>query len=162
VLRSRAFFAETNLGRRILGPVELALQEVRALEMFEPAPSTLVLADWCARLGQDLFYPPNVGGWKGGRHWISAQSMIGRANFAAALVGGRLTRQRQPCDVLALAKRHGRAGSLRELVTFYGDLLLPGRAPIDRIATADAKALTPQIARRAVVLLLASPEAQLA
>jgi uncharacterized protein (DUF1800 family) len=163
VLRSRAFFAEANLGRRVLGPVEFALQAARALEMLDPAPSTLVLADWCARLGQDLFYPPNVGGWKGGRHWISAQSMIGRANFAAALVGGRLTRQRQPCDVLALARRHGRAGSLRELIAFYGDLLLTGRAPTDRIAAESARApLTPQTARRAVVLLLASPEAQLA
>jgi uncharacterized protein (DUF1800 family) len=163
VLRSRAFFAEANLGRRILGPVELVVQAARALETFDPAPSTLVLADWCARLGQDLFYPPNVGGWKGGRHWISAQSMIARANFAAALVGGRLTRQRQPCDVLALARRHGCGGNLREVIAFYGDLLLPGRAPIDRIAAAGAKApLTPQLARRAVVLLLACPEAQLA
>jgi len=140
--------------------VELVVGAARAL-VLEPAPSTLVLADWCARLGQDLFYPPNVGGWKGGRHWISPQSMIGRANCAAALVGGRLARQRQPCDVLALARRHGRAGSLRELVGFYGDLLLPGRAPADRVATGNAP-LTPATARRAVVLLLASPEAQLA
>jgi uncharacterized protein (DUF1800 family) len=162
VVRSQAFFAEGNLGRHVLSPVELVLGSARTLEALEPAPSTLVLADWCARLGQDLFYPPNVGGWKGGRHWISAQSMIGRANFAAALVGGRLTRQRQPCDVLALARRHGRGNSLREVIAFYGDLLLPGRAPIDRIAAEGAKAtLTPETARRAVVLLLASPEAQL-
>src|SRR5262249_55257493 len=90
ILRSRAFFAEANLGRRILGPVEFIVGSARALEMFDPAPSTLAIADWCARLGQDLFQPPNVGGWPGGRHWISGQTMIGRANFAAALVGGRL------------------------------------------------------------------------
>ena len=60
---------------------------VRALEMLDPAPSTPVLADWCGRLGQDLFYPPNVGGWPGGRSWITTRSAIGRANFAAALVG---------------------------------------------------------------------------
>jgi uncharacterized protein (DUF1800 family) len=164
VLRSRAFFAEANLGRRVLGPVEFAVGAARALELFEPAPSTLVLADWCARLGQDLFQPPNVGGWPGGRQWISAQSMIGRANFAAALVGGTLARDRRPADALGLARRHGRGTDLRDLIAFYCDLLLTGASPGDRIAAALGAntALTAETARRAVVLILASPEAQLA
>jgi uncharacterized protein (DUF1800 family) len=163
ILRSRVFFAEANLGARVQGPAELTVGAARALERFGSV-STLVLADWCARLGQDLFYPPNVGGWPGGRHWISPQSMIARANFAAALVGGALTRPPQPFDALALAKRHGRAGSLRELIGFYGDLLLTGARPDERIANAlgARTALTPEIARRAVILILASPEAQLA
>jgi RNA polymerase sigma factor (sigma-70 family) len=114
VLRSRAFFAETNLGRRVLGPVEFTVGTARALELFDPAPSTLVLADWCARLGQDLFQPPNVGGWPGGRAWLSAQAMIGRANLAAAVVGGTLTRDRRGLDAVGLARRHGRGGDLRE------------------------------------------------
>jgi uncharacterized protein (DUF1800 family) len=164
VLRSRAFFAESNLGTRVQGPAEFTVGAARALERFDSASSTLVLADWCARLGQDLFYPPNVGGWNGGRHWISPQSMIGRANFAAALVHGTLTRPPQPFDALALAKRPGRGGGLRRLIAFYGDLLLTGARPDDRIAAAlGAKAaLTPDSARRAVILILASPEAQLA
>ncbi len=101
VLRSRAFFATANLGKRVLGPVEYVLGALRTLELSVPASSTLVLADWCARLGQDLFQPPNVGGWPGGRQWISPQSMIGRANCAAALVNGTLTNTRQPLDALA-------------------------------------------------------------
>ena len=55
----------------------------RALECFDPPPSSLVLGEWAARLGQDLFYPPNVGGWKGGRDWLTSQAIIGRANYAA-------------------------------------------------------------------------------
>jgi uncharacterized protein (DUF1800 family) len=163
VLRSRVFFTEANLARRVLGPVEFVVGSARALAMFAPAPSTLVLADWCARLGQDLFAPPNVGGWLGGRHWVSAQAMIGRANFAAALVGGGLARDRRPFDALAPARRHGRGGDLRALIAFYGELLLPGRSPDDRIAAAQGPkaTLTPATARRAVALLLASPEAQL-
>jgi uncharacterized protein (DUF1800 family) len=163
VLRSRAFFAETNLGSRVLGPAELTVGAARALERFDSA-STLVLSSWCARLGQDLFYPPNVGGWPGGRHWVSPQSMIGRANFAAALVNGTLARPIQPFDALALARHHGRGGSLRELIAFYGDLLLTGARPDERIANAlgARTALTPESARRAVILILASPEAQLA
>ena len=142
----------------------MVVAAARALELFDPAPSTLVLADWSARLGQDLFQPPNVGGWPGGRPWVSAQSMIGRANYAAALVNGALTRAPQPLDVVAPAKRHGRGGDLRELIGFYGDLLLTGPRPDDRVAAAvGARAgLTAKTARRAVILLLASPEAQLA
>ena len=46
--------------------MEFVVGAVRAFELLDPPPSTLVLADWAARLGQDLFYPPNVGGWPGG------------------------------------------------------------------------------------------------
>jgi hypothetical protein len=60
VLRSRTFFADENLGDRVLSPVEYVIGAARALELFEPPSSTLVLAEWCGRLGQDLFYPPNA------------------------------------------------------------------------------------------------------
>ncbi len=92
ILRSAAFFAEKNLGKRILGPVEFVVGSARRLELFEQPPSTLLLADWAGRLGMELFYPPNVGGWTGGRAWINTQAMIGRANYAIALVEGRLSR----------------------------------------------------------------------
>jgi uncharacterized protein (DUF1800 family) len=60
VLRSRAFFAEANLGTRILGPAEYVVGAARALELFDPPPSTLILAEFIGHLGQNLFYPPNV------------------------------------------------------------------------------------------------------
>jgi hypothetical protein len=164
VLRSRAFFAAANLGRRVVAPAEFVVAAARALEMFDPAPSTLVLADWSARLGQDLFQPPNVGGWPGGRQWVSAQSMVGRANFAADLVRGTLARDRRAFDAAGWARRHGRGADLADLVAFCGDVLLPGARPDERVVAAlgaNAK-LTPETARRAVVLVLASPEAQLA
>ena len=62
-------------GTRVVGPVEFVVGPVRALELLDPPPSTLVLADWAARLGQDLFYPPNVGGWPGGRAWLSTRAL---------------------------------------------------------------------------------------
>jgi hypothetical protein len=164
VLRSRAFFAEANLGTRVLGPVEYVIGSARALEWFEPPPDTLLLAEWSARLGQDLFYPPNVGGWKGGRDWISPQTMIGRANYAAALVGGTLCRG-QALDALALPGRHGKAGDLQVALTFYAELLHgspPDAAWRDRLAASlgPKATATPQAVRRAVVLILAAPEAQ--
>jgi hypothetical protein len=110
VLRSRTFFDDGQLGTRVVGPVQYVVGAPRALEALEPPPSTLVLADWAARLGQDLFYPPNVGGWPGGRGWISTRSVIGRANYAAALAGGDGV-GRPPVDALGFARRHGRGNS---------------------------------------------------
>jgi hypothetical protein len=40
------------------------------------------LTEWCGWLGQDLFYPPNVGGWPGGRSWLTTRAVLGRANYA--------------------------------------------------------------------------------
>jgi uncharacterized protein (DUF1800 family) len=167
VLRSRAFFAEANLGTRVLGPVEFVVGSARLLEAFAPPPSTLLLADWSGRMGQDLFYPPNVGGWPGGRAWISTQAMIGRANFAAALVGGKLWRSGAPFDALGLAARHDRGKDLDDFLAFLGELLHgapPPSAWRERLlATLGPRsALTPEAARRATALMLASPEAQLA
>ena len=64
VLRSKLFFSDANLGGRVIGPAEFIIGLARALEVFDPPPSTLVLTEWMRRLGQDLFYPPNVGGWE--------------------------------------------------------------------------------------------------
>jgi uncharacterized protein (DUF1800 family) len=167
LLRSRAFFAGANLGRRVVGPVEFVAGAVRALEMFDPPPSTVLLADWAARLGQDLFRPPNVGGWPGGRHWLSARTLIGRANFAADLVLGRLSTPPAPLDAVALARKHGRGGGLGELARFYADLLLggvPSEGWLKRLLAGlgGKPSLTPDTACRVVILTLSSPEAQLA
>src|SRR5438552_14130386 len=123
MLRSRAFFAEDNLGNRVLGPVEFLVGVARALECFDPPPSSIVLGEWSARLGQDLFYPPNVGGWTGGRDWLTAQAIIGQANYAAALVEGRLWARPVALDGIALAKRHQRGRDLEDIMTFCAELL---------------------------------------
>ncbi len=167
ILRSRAFFAESNLGNRVLGPVEFLVGTARALECFDPPPSSLVLGEWSARLGQDLFYPPNVGGWTGGRDWLTTQAIIGRANYAAALVGGELAARKVPLDGLALAGRHGRDRDLEEIVTFVAELLTgapPDAAWRKRLMTAlGPKAKRePEAARAGIALVIASPEVQMA
>jgi Protein of unknown function (DUF1800) len=162
VLRSEAFFAHSNLGTRVQSPVEFTVNAVRALELLDPPPSTLVLADWSARLSQDLFNPPNVGGWPGGRSWLSARALIGRANFATALVDGRGIGREAPLEPIALAERHGRGSGQAETVSFLCELVL-GLAPDARwIEQVSSKAgWNPESARRAVTRLIAAPEAQL-
>src|SRR5262249_43961773 len=148
---------------RVLGPVEYVIGAARALGLFEPPSSTLVLAEWCGRLGQDLFYPPSVGGWPGGRSWLTTRAALGRANYAAALVEGRRVGRPGPMDALALAGRHGE----KDVVAFYTRLLLgtePTTAWRGRLAAGVDPKLTDQAeaARRTVALILAMPEAQVA
>lgn len=166
ILRSQAFFAQENMSSRVAGPIELVIRSARRLELFNDPPSTLLLADWAARLGQDLFYPPNVGGWAGGRRWISTRTMICRANFVAALVEGRLSRSRKPCPVLGLARRHGYGDTPMSLLKFYAELVhgtVPEAKWLDQLVKAlgPKVTLTPETARKAVTLILAAPEASL-
>jgi uncharacterized protein (DUF1800 family) len=149
LLGSRRFFDSANLGHRVSSPIEFAVGAVRALEMFDPAPSTPVLADWCGRLGQDLFYPPNVGGWPGGRAWITTRSAIGRANFAAALIGGEPVGLSSPFDPIALAARHGQERN----PSFFAHLLLGVDGPQVPLGAAGPT-------RLALIQLLSSPAAQ--
>jgi uncharacterized protein (DUF1800 family) len=154
ILRSRRFFAAENLGNRFLGPVEFIAGAVRALEFFDPAPSTLALADWSARLGQNLFDPPNVGGWPGGRDWISPRTMILRTNFAVALAGGTGVGRTHAYDPGDLVRRLGAEGTtvadFHHRLLFGADLAPEWRRRLNGLPAGEV-----------VAALLASPEAQL-
>lgn len=160
ILRSQEFFDDSNIGNRVLAPVDFIVGSAVALGRLNPPPSTLLLADWSMRLGQDLFYPPNVGGWKGGRTWLAARGLIGRANYAAALVGGSGVGSLQPLDGLALAEREGNG----DAVLAASQLVLardPELSWKDRIVSEVGSARDADAARRIFTIALASAEAQL-
>jgi uncharacterized protein (DUF1800 family) len=156
ILHSRLFFSDANVGSRVLGPTEFVVGAVRAIGLFDPAPSTLALADWTARMGQELFDPPNVGGWPQGRAWVHTRAVIARSNFAAALTSGRSVGLPAPLDAAAPAQKYGFGSTPDALVTFYYRLLF-GIDP-----QADVRRRVNGIASgRVVEVLLSSPEAQL-
>jgi uncharacterized protein (DUF1800 family) len=76
-----------------------------------------------ASMGQQLFEPPNVGGWPLGSGWFSTGTMLARSNFAAALA----TSQRQH---LAAALQP-EAGSPQALLQAMLDRMTP--APLDTV-----------------------------
>jgi uncharacterized protein (DUF1800 family) len=166
VLRSERFFADDTAGRRVSGPVQWAVAAARRFLPLEPPPSPLRLAEWAARMGQALYYPPNVGGWPGGRAWLSPLALLGRANLAADLVAGRLSQPAgAPPDLLGLARRFGRGTSREAVADFLTDLILGG-APDEGwagrvVAAAGKGSELPAFARRTAAAILASPEAQL-
>ncbi|HJZ58642.1 MAG TPA: DUF1800 family protein, partial [Gemmataceae bacterium] len=145
-----------NVRSRVLGPVEFVVGSARALGLVDPAPSTLALADWSARLGQDVLDPPNVGGWPGGRAWISTRTMIGRANYVTALLAGPSAGRPTAYDPTALPRKHGFGADAPGVLTFHHRLLF-GTDPTDdvRRRAAGLDGL------KVVGMLLASPEGQL-
>jgi uncharacterized protein (DUF1800 family) len=165
ILRSAAFFGEANMGARVAEPVEFVVGSCRALELTSAPVDPQALAAWSAAMGQDLFYPPNVGGWPGGRSWLSTRAVIARANFASALVEGRLWPGGQAPDFGALAERHGRRKDPDSVLAFVSELLL-GTPPrpewSGRLASRARGASTHEALGTAVALVLGCPQYQIA
>ncbi len=95
LLSSDLFFSDRAIGRMIKSPVSLAIGLLRALE---GRTNMNQVAQALERLGQAVFYPPNVKGWEGGRTWINSSTLLGRANLVRSIIdtkestfgGGRL------------------------------------------------------------------------
>ena len=156
ILRSKRFFDSSNIRARVLGPVEFVVGSARLLDLFEQAPSTLAMADWSARMGQDLFEPPNVGGWPGGRAWAHSRAMIARANYVAALVTGPDIGRSTPYDPITQAAKYGFGKKPSDLLVFHHRLRF-GTDP-----TEEAKQrYEPLAPTRMVTAILSSPEAQI-
>jgi uncharacterized protein (DUF1800 family) len=162
VLRSRLFFSEASLNNRIAGPVEWVIGAIRALELTDPPPSTLLISEWTTRMGQDLFYPPNVGGWSEGRAWLSSQSVVARANFAAALLDGHLWHPAKPPDMPKLVHRHRPTAEFAEAVAWIMELLwgVANERAVSEIVAARSQNKADELST-AIALLLARPESQL-
>jgi uncharacterized protein (DUF1800 family) len=164
ILRSQAFFASANIRTRVLGPAEFVIGACRALLPLAPPPSTLSLAGWIRQLGQDLFNPPNVGGWPEGRAWLTGKSIIARTKFAAALVDGRSIGLPAPIDAAAMARAQGRTTSFDAIADAASTLLHGSTLSLQerrRLAPMISDQ-TPESLRRAVALVVASSESQLA
>jgi uncharacterized protein (DUF1800 family) len=80
-----AFWDPAGYGNLTKSPVELVVGTVRTLGL---KADTAKLNEMARKLGQDLMDPPNVKGWKGGKAWISTQSLIGRWEVLEELLDG--------------------------------------------------------------------------
>ncbi len=118
LLGSRLFFSDAVRGSLIKSPIELVIGTYRTLGRAAHLPNTLrLLAD----LGQDVFEPPSVKGWEGGRQWISSTTLLKRTGFATELMHGNgLYAAADPSErLLAVLADHP-----KELAAFIVELLL--------------------------------------
>lgn len=81
---SRAFYSSDAVGTQIKSPVQLTVAAIRQLNL-DPKTTAPLAAYMSAQMGQQLFEPPNVKGWDGGRAWISTSSLFVRYNFAGMI-----------------------------------------------------------------------------
>lgn len=163
LLRSRLFFSAQNLKSRVASPVDVVIGTVVALDERTSLPSTLLLAEAMSRMGQDLFYPPNVGGWREGRAWFSSRSIVARANFGVALLAGELWNPPRSRVIESLLARHGVPDELEPATVWLAELLW-GTAPLAVVSEVVAAASTASAEHRiatAASLLLARAENQL-
>ena len=77
------FFEPANVGTHIKSPVELLAGIRRTLNV--KIDNDQPLLGYQRALGQNLFQPPNVAGWPGGRNWIDSSSLLLRLQLPAIL-----------------------------------------------------------------------------
>jgi len=86
LLLTDAFWDESHRGAMIKSPVELLVGAVRATG--REGVSLSEIAYFSQELGQELFAPPNVGGWPGGQDggaaWINDSTVLLRATALTA------------------------------------------------------------------------------
>lgn len=87
LFRSRHFYDRAVVGNKIKSPTELLVGAMRTLGL--PPRDPARVANALAAMGQNLFYPPSVKGWDGGRAWINTATLFARQNALAYLITGR-------------------------------------------------------------------------
>ena len=87
LFQSAHFYDPRVRGSVIKSPVQLVAQAVRGLQAHPRSLATL--ASGLEFMGQDLFQPPSVKGWDGGRAWINTSTMFIRQNVMVLLITGR-------------------------------------------------------------------------
>lgn len=89
ILCSRILLSGWSAGRKVRSPIDVAIGCLRGLQATTNLDS---LTKRLRPLGQNLFFPPNVKGWDGGRSWINSSTLIGRANLVHDLFRDENTR----------------------------------------------------------------------
>ena len=84
VTHSQAFWAEENRGALIKSPLEFTVGMLRELNITLSDYDYLRKAN--QQLGQDLFHPPDVKGWRGGTSWITNTRLIRRYDLISKLI----------------------------------------------------------------------------
>ena len=107
---SEHFYQPRVMGERIKSPTELVVGTIRSLDT--PARDLGMLTTAMNMMGQNIFYPPSVKGWDGGRAWINTATMFVRQNIACFLLTGRTP---SGFDALAKVESYDPSAVLREL-----------------------------------------------
>lgn len=84
---SEHFYEARFMNDQIKSPVMLAVGAVRSLNA--PVRDLTIVSDALDLMGQNIFYPPSVKGWDGGRSWINTSTLFVRQNTLAFFLSGK-------------------------------------------------------------------------
>jgi uncharacterized protein (DUF1800 family) len=126
ILASRHFYSNHAFRQRVKGPVEYVLGAVHAVcrrARDDEGLPPQVLVDRLNSMGQQLFTPPNVKGWRGGRSWLNTSTLLARDNFASALAMGTLWSNPTTTVTTPAAPAPAATAAQRFLATMFGTLI---------------------------------------
>ncbi len=107
---SEHFYQPELINEMIKSPAEIVVGSVRSLNT--PVRDLGVLTDAMNLMGQNIFFPPSVKGWDGGKSWINTATLFVRQNILCFLITGKMP---QGYDALANSERFDAERLLREL-----------------------------------------------
>ena len=115
LLRSAEFQDPANYFARYSWPVEYVTRLLKAVGWTGFSASNAITP--LANMGQVLFEPPDVSGWRLGTDWFSTGTLLARMNFAATLVSNQQFR--------LLSDALPSAGTPESLFAYMRDRLAP-------------------------------------
>ena len=90
ILLSDNFWDLSNRGNMIKSPVEMIVSFIKNLNLDINEKDYKLINRYAKNLGQDLFNPPNVKGWQGGKAWIDTNSLVNRNEFINILINKKV------------------------------------------------------------------------
>ncbi|MFC5446760.1 DUF1800 domain-containing protein [Paenibacillus aestuarii] len=154
---SDEFYEETCLRALVKSPVEYVAALARTLLI----PLTRQMADALPGMGQELFAPPDVAGWRGGRDWLATDYLLARFQHAERMV--RLVQREW---FLADRSKPTAAVPIQERLQLWSRKLRIAplsQAAIEELAafSRESLVLTDAVMRQLLLMMIMCPENQL-
>ncbi len=127
IFASRMFFSDWAYRSRIKSPVDVT---VAASRQIGGKITANFVREQTTKMGQSLFFPPNVKGWDGHEAWINANTILLRYNFGVAISTQRGEAFARQVDLEQWLLKHDmRSGE--QIVDHFLTLMLDGSAPAE-------------------------------
>ena len=170
LLSSRHFYDPGIVGKKIKSPVQVVVGTARSLGT--PTRDERGLTRALAAMGQDLFEPPSVAGWDGGRSWINTSTVFLRQNTCVYQITGSspgrdFDKNDMAYDPMPLLQGCPDPTDATKVTDHLVDALLgehlspTRRAPLVRFMQERSKGVTPDSVVALLLLITAMPEYQL-
>lgn len=169
LFKSRHFYDSAIVGKKIKSPVQVVVGTVH--QTGAPLRDDRAIASALSGMGQQLFEPPSVAGWEGGRAWINTSTLFMRQNTCVYLLTGAMpgktfrkgSEAYDPMPLLAgFTDRSAKAVVDQLCDTMLGQHVgVDRREPLVRFMNERSKGVTADSLVALLLLVTAMPEYQL-